>query len=192
MAKKVITKKARISVAKKRWYQIQAPKIFNEVVFAETLAQEPESLVGRSVRANISNVLRMGKKQSGELLFRIIEVKGSICYTKLEGMEVLPPHVKRIVKRARSRVDDSFVVETKDGIKVRLKPMILVKDKVQHGVLTSLRKGTQDFFGRIAQETEYDEFISRILMGELYKDVKSELKKIFPVIAVEMRAFTRL
>lgn len=192
MAKKVITKKARISVVKKRWYQIQAPKMFNEFVFAETLAAEPESLVGRSIKANISNVLRMGKKQSGELLFKVTEVKGNVCLTSLIGMEVLPPHVKRIVKRAKSRVDDSFVVSTKDDIKVRLKPMILVKSKVQHGVLTALRKGCQDYFSRVALEMAYDEFINRVLMGDLYKDVKAELKKTCPVIAVEMRAFTRL
>ena len=192
MAKKVITKKARISIVKKRWYQVQAPKIFNEFVFAETLAAESDSIVGRSIKTSISNVLRMGKKQSGELVFKIVEVKGNVCLTTLIGMEVLPPHVKRIVKRAKSRVDDSFVVLTKDNVKVRLKPMILVKSKVQHGVLTALRKGTQDYFIRVALEMDYDELINRILIGDLYRDVKAELKKTCPVIAVEMRAFTRL
>ena len=134
----------------------------------------------------------MGKKQSGELVFKIVEVKGNVCLTTLIGMEVLPPHVKRIVKRAKSRVDDSFVVLTKDNVKVRLKPMILVKSKVQHGVLTALRKGTQDYFIRVALEMDYDELINRILIGDLYRDVKAELKKTCPVIAVEMRAFTRL
>src|SRR3989344_1991933 len=100
MAKKVITKKARVSVIKKRWYAVQAPKVFNNVVFGETLAAEPESLKGRGIKTNLGTVIRSVKKQSMEVRFKITEVQGNTCSTELVSMEILPPHVKRIVKRA--------------------------------------------------------------------------------------------
>ncbi|HIH14894.1 MAG: 30S ribosomal protein S3Ae [archaeon GW2011_AR17] len=189
MAKKVITKKARVSVIKKRWYAVQAPKVFNNVVFGETLAAEPESLKGRGIKTNLGTVIRSVKKQSMEVRFKITEVQGNTCSTELVSMEILPPHVKRIVKRAKKRVDDSFVVTTKDDVKVRLKPMILVKDNVQHSLLTSLRFAAREYFVKVAQETSFNEFVNKILMGDIYKDLKVELKTIYPVSAVEMRAF---
>ncbi|MDP3729016.1 MAG: hypothetical protein Q8R18_06230 [bacterium] len=191
MAKKVITKKARVSIIKKRWYTVQAPKIFNNVVFGETLAAEPESLTGRGIKTNLSSVIRSVKKQNMEVRFKITEVQGNICMTELMSMEILPPHVKRIVKRAKKRVDDSFIVTTKDDVKVRLKPMILVKDNVQHSLLTSLRFIARDYFAKVAQETNFNEFVNIILMGDIYKDLKAELKKVYPVSGIEMRAFVR-
>ena len=192
MAKKIITQKARISIAKKRWYSLQAPKVFNDFMFGETLAQTPESLVGRSVRTNLSTILKGGKRQSMEAKFKVVEVKGSNCMTELVSLEILPPNVKRIVKRAKKRVDDSFIVETKDSVKVRLKPMLLVKDNVQHGILTALRARCQEYFENVAKENNFNEFTNKVVLGELYKDLKTELKKIYPVSAVEMRAFVKI
>src|SRR3989338_8304181 len=189
MAKKVITKKARVSVAKKRWYAVQAPQLFNNVVFGETLAEEAESLQGRGIKVNLGTVLRATKKQNVEVRFKITGAQGNTCTTELVSMEILPPHVKRIVKRAKKRVDDSFLVTTKDDVKVRLKPMILVKDNVQHSLLTSLRFAAREYFVKVAQETSFNEFVNKILMGDIYKDLKVELKTIYPVSAVEMRAF---
>ncbi len=192
MAKKVITQKSRVSIVKKRWYSLQAPKVFNDFIFGETLAGEPELLVGRSVRGNLSTILRGGKRQSMDGKFRIVEVKGNNCMTELVSLEILPSNVKRIVKRAKMRVDDSFVVETKDDVKIRLKPMLLVKDDVQHGVLTALRVSCQNYFTRVAKENSFNEFTNKVVLGELYKDLKNELKKIYPVAVVEMRAFVKV
>lgn len=191
MAKKVITKKTRVSVEKKRWYAVQAPAVFNNVVFGETCATEPESLTGRGIKTNLGTVLRTVKKQNLEVRFKITALQGNTCTTELVSMEILPPHVKRLVKRAKKRVDDSFLVATKDSVNVRLKPMILVKDNVQHSLLTSLRMASRDFFAQVAQESTFNEFTNKIVMGEIYKDLKLALKKIYPVTAVEMRAFVR-
>ncbi|MSR86531.1 hypothetical protein EXS74_04000, partial [Candidatus Woesearchaeota archaeon] len=123
MAKKVITKKTRVSVEKKRWYAVQAPTMFNNVVFGETCATDPSLLTGRGIKINLGTVLRATKKQNLEARFKITGVQGNACTTELISMEILPPHVKRLVKRAKKRVDDAFLVVTKDSVNVRLKPM---------------------------------------------------------------------
>ncbi len=188
MAKKVITKKARVSVLKKRWYNVEAPKIFNNVVFAETLAVDPKVLVGRGVNTSLANINKGMKKQNLEVKFKIVEVKGNDCKTELVSMNVSAQHVKRLVKRAKKRVDDSFVVETKDKVRVRLKPLLLVRETVQRGVLTELRKETQKYFVDLAKETELNELLNMVLGGEVQKNVKVLLKKVYPVQNVNMRA----
>ncbi len=192
MAKKVITKKARVSVVRKRWYSVKAPKVFNEVVFAETLAADPKLLKGRGITTSLSNVNRGMKKQNLEVKFKIVDVKGNDCLTEFYSMEIASPFVKRLVKRAKRRVDDSFVVETKDNVKVRVKPLLLVREHVQKGVLTGLRKVTQDYCEGLAKEVEFNVFVNKVLAGEVQRDLKGLLKKVYPVSTVQIRALQRV
>ncbi len=191
MAKKLINKKSRVSVTKKRWYNLKAPKVFDSQVFGETAAADPKLLTGRSVKISLGNFMK-GKKSNTELKFRIVEVKGNDCITEFESMGMPVPVVKRTVKRAKKRIDDSFVVVTKDDIKVRLKPLLLIKKTVQRSVLTALKQKTQDYCLTYAKELTYNELINKVIIGEIMKNLKFELKKVYPVMTVEMRSFVRV
>jgi small subunit ribosomal protein S3Ae len=191
MAKKKITKKARISVVKKRWYEIQSPSVFNSMIIGETLAVVPESIVGRSVRINLGTLMKSGRKQNVDVTLRINEVKAGKCHTEFYSLEIVPSYVKRLVKRAKSRIDDSFVVEMKDGVKIRLKPLLLVRSKVQRAVLTDLRNKAKEILTEKAKELTLNEFINKTISAEILKGIKAELKHIHLVNTVEMRAMVR-
>ena len=191
MAKKVITKKARVSVVKKRWYSLEAPKMFNNVVFGETPTSDPKNLVGRSVKTSLKTFVKTGKRQAVEVKLRVSEVKGSSCVTELESLTIPQPMVKRLVRRAKKRVDDSFIVVTKDETKVRLKPMLLVKDNVQHGILTDLRALAKGYYTELAKELTFSELVNKIIQGDSAKELKQQLRKVYPVSIVEMRALVR-
>ena len=95
------------------------------------------------------------------------------------------------MKRAKKRVDDSFVVVTKENIPVRLKPLLLVRENVQHSLLTALRKRTQEYFLTVAKEMEFNDLVNKVISGEILRDLRSELRKVYPVAAVEMRMLVR-
>ena len=192
MGKKVITTKGRVSVLKKRWYTLEAPAMFNAVQFGETVAAEPEMLVGRGVRVNLSTIMRAGKRQNVEVHLKVVELKGNVCHTEFVGFEMFPPYLKRLVKRAKQRVDDSFIVTCKDGVAVRLKPLLLVKSSTQHGVMSALRAKSREHFARIAAEMTYPDLVHKILFGEGVRDLKGELRKVFPVGVVEVRALVKV
>ena len=117
MAKKKITKKGRISVVKKRWFGVIAPQVFNSVNIGETPAIDVTKLPGRSIKANLSLLVKSGRRQNVDVTLKITEVKGSDCLTEFTGLEMAGPFIKRLVKKAKTRIDDSFVVVTKDEIK---------------------------------------------------------------------------
>jgi len=192
MAKKKITKKARISVIKKRWYTLKAPKVFDNIPFGETLASDPKLLKGRSIKANLNNFKKGIRRPAMELKFRITDVKGSDCVTDFESLEIMTPFVKRLVKRAKKRIDDSFVVETKDEIKVRLKPLILIKTTIQKGVGSGLRSEANTYFLEKAKEMTFNELVNKVIEGSILKELKGNLKKVYPVANVEIRALVRL
>ena len=106
MAKKLINKKSRVSVTKKRWYALKAPKVFDNQLFGETTAADPKLLVGRGVKVSLNTFMKMKRSGNMELKFKVIEVKGNDCLTEFEGMFMPVPLVKRIVKRAKRRIDD--------------------------------------------------------------------------------------
>ena len=164
----------------------------NNQLFGETTAADPKLLVGRGVKVSLNTFMKMKRSGNMELKFKVIEVKGNDCLTEFEGMFMPVPLVKRIVKRAKRRIDDSFVVVTKDDVKVRLKPLLLIKKTVQRGVLTDLKRKTQDYCLNYAKELTYNELINKVIIGEIMKNLKFELKNVYPVMSVEMRAFVKV
>jgi small subunit ribosomal protein S3Ae len=192
MAKKVINKKSRVSVVKKRWYDIHAPQIFDKVLVGQTLAVDPDKIAGRTLVASLAQFIKGAKRQNANVTIRVTEVKAGKCETELEKMELAPPQVKRLVRRAKCRVDDSFVVQTKDEVKVRIKPLLLVKDTVQRSVLSALRATTQKFYTDQAKDLTYNELCNKIFAQETEKTLKQEIRSVYPVSAIYIRAFSKL
>ena len=192
MVQKKITKKSRISVKKKRWYSVEAPKVLNSIIFGETPASDPDLLKGRVFNIALSVVNRAVRGNNISVSFKTVEVKGNNCITEFVGYEMAGGFIKRLVKRAKRKVDDSFVLETKDKVKFRFKPMLLIKATVQHSVQTSLRKKVRNHMAKLCKEKEYSEIVGMILQGNLQKELRSECKKIHPMLNVDVRALRKL
>lgn len=186
--KKIVSKQQK----KKRWFNILASPEFRNVVIGETPSFAPESLVGRSIRVNLMTLTRDPKKQNFSLSFKVREVKGSDAHTELAKYEMGTVHIKRVVKRGKDKVDDSFVVTTNDNIKMRVKPLLITKSKVQHSVLTSLRKVSKEFIENDARGKSCSDFWVGVLSSDLQRSMRGALKKIYPLALVEIRMLVRL
>ncbi len=189
---KKITKKSRISVKKKRWYTVQAPKVLNNIIFGETLTSDPALLKGRVFTVALSVVNRVVRGSNISVKFKVIDVQGNNCITEFVGYEMAGGFIKRLVKRAKRRVDDSFVLECKDKVKFRFKPLLLVKTSVQHSLQSDLRHKVKEHMTKLCKEKEYSEVVAMILQGTLQKDIKSECRKIHPMLNFDVRALKKL
>jgi ribosomal protein S3AE len=189
--KKKITIKSK-QQKKKRWYNIVASPEFKSVSIGETPALAPENLEGRKFKVNMMTLTRDMKKQSFVITFKVKEVKGNDAITEFMQYEMSGVHVKRVVKKGKDKVDDSFVVKTKDDVNVRVKPLLITRNKVQHSVKTTLRAETKVFIEKVAKEKDFFQFASSVLGTELQKTMKGTLKKVYPLSFVEIRVFKRL
>jgi len=54
------------------------------------------------------------KKQSTNLRFRINEYKNNVLYTELVGLRIQVAQLKRITRKQKDKVEDSFVCVTKE------------------------------------------------------------------------------
>ena len=186
--KKTVSKQQK----KKRWFNILASPEFRNIVIGETPSFAPESLVGRTMRVNLMTLTRDPKKQNFSVIFKVKEVNGGDAHTELIKYNMGTVHIKRVVKRGKDKVDDSFVVTTSDNIKLRVKPFLITRGKVQHSVLTSLRKVSKEFIENEAKGKSCSDFWVSVLSSDLQRSMRGVLKKIYPLALVEIRMLVRL
>lgn len=185
MAQLVVKKK------KKVWYNIICPKDFGDFVIAETMASEPTHLMGRSVKVSLSELMGDPKKQNFQVTFKVIEVSEKTANTDLVRYELMPSYLRRMMRKERAKVEDSFTAVTKDNIKVRIKPMIITKSKTKRSVLTAIMMKTREHLSEVLKELKYAEFINDVISTKAQKTLREQLKKIYPVAVLEFRVVER-
>lgn len=191
MGKKKITKQRRISTKKKRWFNILAPKVFNKAIVGETPDVDGKGLTGRVVTISLGSIINNPRKHNIIVKLKLLETKGNDVESELVGYAMNAGQVKRFVRRNRNRVDDSFVCQTKDGIKIRFKPLLLTRGLATKQTLTDLRKGTQEFLTNYSKEKDYGDVVAGVLNMEPQKLMKESLRKVHPLAVSEIRAFTK-
>ena len=182
MVEKAVTK-----VIKKRWVPILAPKLFNERVIGESYVAIPETLKGRSVFANLMTLIGDAKRQQINVHFRISEVKEGKGHTTFRALAFSPNSIKRMVRRGRDKVDDSFLCKTQDGVVLRVKPFLITISQVPHGVQTSLRKSFRRKMKEVVSKQNFEQVLRDILEGKLQSLIRSSLNKVTPLKMLDIR-----
>jgi len=191
MVKKEIIKKAILKKKKKKWVTIYASSEFNNIDIGETLVVEQNEVLGKTLEVNLADLTNDIKKQNILLTFAANKIQDQKVVCDIIGYELSPSYVKRVIKRARSKIEDSFLCSTKDDVKVRLKPVILTRSKAKGSILTLLRHKSRDYFVNNVKKQTYNEILADIMSHNLQKGLKEELKKIYPVSLTELRIFKK-
>ena len=184
MAQKKQVKKVQ---KKKRWISIIAPKVFREIVIGESPVYDPKEMVGKKLKINLMTLIRDPKKQNINITFLINGVKGDSVVTEIHGYEMTHSSLKRMVKRRREKIDDSFVCKTKDDKIISIKPLIIPNGKINRSVATAIRNTARYNVAKILQTKVFDELISELMSGRFQVKLKEEIKKVYPPRVIEIR-----
>jgi len=188
MAKpKKTQKQTGLSWKRKRWYKILSPKLFNETIIGETPAFEPSNLTGRTVKLNLMNITRDMKNQNVNITFEVDAIVGENAKTQIKKYELLPASIKRMVRRRKNRIDDSFLCKTSDNIQVRLKPMILTRNITKGSVVKALRKSVVQQSTETIGKMRYEDLMREIIGYRFQRNMRDFLKKVYPLKSVEIR-----
>jgi small subunit ribosomal protein S3Ae len=185
MAKK---QDAQLKVRKKRWIQVLAPKIFREVVIGEVPLYEAEQLKGRRMTVNMMTLTNNPKNQSIQVKIIVADVKEGKGLTELTGFETMPGSLKRIVRRGRTKIEDSFVVQTADKKLIRIKPLLVTNSLAARGVTAAVRRVVRNNVVRLAQKLSYEKLVEEIISFKLQKHLQSVVSKVAPIRNSEIKA----
>ncbi len=172
---------------RKTWYTIIAPKIFDNIELGETPAIAAKDVIGRTLTLPLSSIIPDTRKFYMKVSFKIIDVKDTTAYTKFIGHEVVREYVTHIVRPHTTRVDNNIVVQTKDGVKIRVKGILIFAGRVKEAIKTKARKIMDEVTKRFASEKDFDDFVKAMLFDELTKVMKEKARKLYPVAKVEIR-----
>ncbi len=175
---------------KKKWFSLVADGIFENAPLGESLVYTADDLKGRVIGVNLMTLTNDMKQQNITVKFMVHEIKGDIAYASLASYEMLASSIKRMVRKDVERVDSSFVVETKDNIKLRVKPLLVARTSTSVNTAKLLRRMSMEFLVSQINNMSYDDFASGVLGKELPAQMRTYLKKVYPLKVCEIRAFT--
>jgi small subunit ribosomal protein S3Ae len=174
----------------KHWYVVRAPSLFNHADIGETMASEPEQIVGRTLETTLQEIsggADIGKAHI-KLRFQIERISGEkTAESRFIGHELTSDYVRRLARRKRSKIDTSLLVTTKDGVQIIVKPVAVGEQRLQTRLQAELRLRLRSLLTEEAQKKTGAEFVREMLGGELGKVLAHGLKSLYPLKKIEIR-----
>ena len=172
----------------KRWFSIRAPRNpWSFRVIGETLAEEPEMLIGRNYEIMQNELDGDFSKMHVKIRFRVSDVLGTDAITEFIGHQMMQDHVRRQVRRDRGKIDDTVDVVTEDGFYVRFKPLILTRERVKSSQKNEIRSVARDTILKAGASSTWVSMQKSVMDGELEALIKEEASKISPIRMVMIR-----
>ncbi|MBI2549895.1 hypothetical protein HYV83_01815 [Candidatus Woesearchaeota archaeon] len=178
--------KLALKAVKKKWLTIRASKFFDSELLGECYVASPDLLMGRTVAANLANLTGDIRQQSVTLKFIVNSIDGESGVADVIGYETASSAIRRIVRRGSDRLDESFVCETSNSQKVRIKPVVITKTITNSAVHRSLRKALVSTVVKLVKKHTFESLINEMITSKLQMAVKTDLKRIYPLKSVEI------
>ncbi|HYA69799.1 MAG TPA: 30S ribosomal protein S3ae [Thermoplasmata archaeon] len=188
--KPALTRSVKDKWRSKRWYPVRAPGLFQHVELGETVATEPDQVIGRTLEATLPELSGSGDagKAHVKLRFRVERISGDgIAEARFIGHDLTSDYVRRLARRKRSKIDLSLTVTTKDGVQVVLKPVAVGEQRLQTRLRAELRHKMVQILTEEAQLRTSPEFVREMIQGDLSKVLAHGVKTLYPLKKIEIR-----
>ncbi len=173
----------------KKWYSVVAPQEFEGKELAQIVSSNPANLVNRIVRVPLSDMT--GKMNRYNLYtnvkLRVKEVAGNNAKSEIVGHYMSFAYLKSLARRRRSVIHEVIDVQTKDGKEVRLKLLLVTKDKVSAIVKKNLRKVLREQAEKSAKKRNYYELLKAIFDRKLSEELYKATNVINPIENAEVK-----
>ena len=171
----------------KEWYNIEAPAFIGRNDIGTTPADDPRNLIGRIVITTVGDLTGDFSKHNIKLHFEINDVTGNVASTRFMGHEITTDYLRSIVKRQTSRIDTNISVTTKDGSKMRIKPISFTVKRARTSQIKAIRNVMDEIVVKRASELGYEHFVEEVVTGKLAANIYRNSKSIYPIRRVEIR-----
>ncbi len=175
-----MVKKIKEKRAKKRWFSVLAPAIFNQKQLSDITAFEPKELVGRKIEVSLKEFTASHKDSFKRIVLRIVKVQGDTAYTEADRFFVLDSYVQRAAKKFKTNILVVKKVKTKDKL-VKVKSVAFIQKRIQRKVRTNLAKLIENTVEFQVSEKSSQEVFSPKFISTIFSSSKKQVKKIYPV-----------
>ena len=160
--------------------------MFGSKVIGETPAFDSKNVIGRIYEASLVELTGNMNKFYIKVKLKIHKIDGFKAYTIFVGHEYTRDRIYRLVQRRSERIDVIKDIKLKDGTKMRFKVLIIMIRNTSNSINTSVRKKAEDMLKKLVKNSDITSVVDDVLKGNYNRALKEELKKIYPVGAVEI------
>ena len=172
----------------KRWYTVRAPRNpWSYRNIGETIAEEDSMLEGRVYEMMQNELDGDFSKMHVKVRFRITHTVGSDAITEFIGHEVAKDHIRRQVRRARSKVDDTVDIVTEDGFYIRMKPLVITHRTAKSSQKQEIRSRAKEIILKAGATSTWVGIQKAIMDGSLESSIQDAVSAIHPVRTVLLR-----
>ena len=171
----------------KRWYTVLAPEQFDREELGETVAEEPDQVLGRTIETTLGELGGDAGANNTKLTFKITDVGSDSAYTEFVQHELTRDYLRSLVRRGASKVDASITVLTKDDYRLQVQPVAFTTKKADRSQEAAIRRVMIDLVKEAGTERTFEQFVDSVIEGRLSSAIYGEAKTIYPLRRVEIK-----
>lgn len=183
---RVAAKKVKDKWKAKEWYKVLAPEYFGSTLIAETLADDPEKVRGRTTEVSLQELNGDFKQMHIKLHFQASTVTGFEAKSQFVGHSLTSDYIRRMTRRNHSKIGLVKDYTTKDGGVVRVKPFAITDRRVQSSQEKAVREAMDKILTEQAAEMPFSEFVREVVDGKMAGKMYKAAKPIYPVRRIEI------
>ncbi|WP_435096840.1 30S ribosomal protein S3ae [Halarchaeum sp. P4] len=175
----------------KRWYTVLAPEQFDRAELGETLADEPEKVLDRTIQTTLGDLTdAQGGENNLKLTFQVTDVGSDSAYTEFVKSELTRDYQRSLVRRGSSKIGVVLTVRTTDDYRVRLQPTAYTTKSADDSQQKAIRRLMIDLVEDAAEDRTFEGLVDSVLEGRLSSAIYSEANTIYPLRRVEIEKAT--
>jgi small subunit ribosomal protein S3Ae len=174
----------------KRWYTIFAPEQYDRAELGQTVADEPEKVIGRTIETTLGELTDDAGANNTKLTFKITDVGSDSAYTEFVKHELTRDYLRSLVRRGASKIDATITVLTTDDYRVRVQPVAFTTKKADRSQEKAIRRIMIDIIEEAAAERDFQSFVESAVEGRLSSAIYGDAKTVYPLRRVEIQKLT--
>lgn len=171
----------------KIWYEVYAPKTFKEMFLGSVPSSDSKNVMGRIIEVLLYDITNNFRHTTTKLRFRITNVVGEKCYTRLIGMELTRDYIRSVIHRGTSRIDGIFNYTTADGFIYRASTFVITRRRAKRSQKKTIRKIMFQVISEFAKNMPHDRFVRGVIFGKFALNVAKIAKTIYPLKECQIR-----
>ena len=204
--KKGAKKKIIDPFARKEWYDVYAPTMFESRTIGKTVVNKTvgtkyasEGLKGRVFKVSLADLNNNEELNYKTVHLLVEDVQGQKCLTNLHGMSFTSDKLKSLVRKWQTLIEAFVDVKTTDGFTVRLFCIGFTKKRQNQVTKTSyaqtaqvrkIRRKMFEIMTRESNNCDLKQLFEKILpdsIGTIGKQIEKECQGIYPLQNVFIR-----
>lgn len=189
--------------AKKEWYDIRAPSIFQVPHIGKTVVNKTagkklasDALMGRVFSVSLGD-LNKDEDQAYRVIKLVVEdVQGTRCLTNFHGMSFTSDKLKALVRKWQTLIEAVVEVKTADGYTARLFCIAFTKKRpnqlkktayAQASQIKMIRRKMVEIINREASNCDLKQLFEKLIPEVIGKQIEKECQGIYPLQHVYIR-----